>query len=136
MTGATEAARAAARRVAERRGQAAELAARQRAAQEEQQVAHLLGNLLQARQFPQWLVSEALDELVAVASQTLAALSGGQFDLTHDKGDLFVIDHADADATPLGQDPVGRRDLPGVAGPRARPVVADLRAGRGRGGPA
>ena len=33
------------------------------------------------------------------ASQTLAALSGGQFDLTHDKGDLFVIDHADADAS-------------------------------------
>ena len=71
---------------------------KQRTAQEEQQVAHLLGNLLQARQFPQWLVSEALDDLVAVASQTLAALSSGQFDLTHDKGDLFVIDHADADA--------------------------------------
>ncbi len=33
------------------------------------------------------------------ASQTLAALSSGQFDLTHDKGDLFVIDHTDADAT-------------------------------------
>ena len=50
------------------------------------------------RQFPQWLVSEALDDLVAAASQTLAALSSGQFDLTHDKGDLFVIDHTDADA--------------------------------------
>ena len=68
-------------------------------AQEEQQVAHLLGNLLQARQFPQWLVSAALDDLVATASETLAALSAGQFDLTHDKGDLFVIDHADADTT-------------------------------------
>ena len=74
------------------------LVGKQRTAQEEQQVAHLLGNLLQARQFPQWLVSEALDDLVAAASQTLAALSSGQFDLTHDKGDLFVIDHADADA--------------------------------------
>jgi len=39
-----------------------------------------------------------LDDLVTAASQTLAALSSGQFDLTHDKGDLFVIDHADADA--------------------------------------
>jgi exonuclease SbcC len=98
VTGALEAARAATRRVAERRAQAAELTEKQRAAQEEQQVAHLLGNLLQARQFPQWLVSEALDDLVGVASQTLAALSSGQFDLTHDKGDLFVIDHGDADA--------------------------------------
>jgi exonuclease SbcC len=99
VTGALEGAKAVTRRVAERRAQAADLAAKQRAAQEEQQVAHLLGNLLQARQFPQWLVSEALDDLVAAASRTLAALSSGQFDLTHDKGDLFVIDHADADAT-------------------------------------
>ena len=98
VTGALEGARAATRRVAERRALAADLTERQRAAQEEQQVAHLLGNLLQARQFPQWLVSEALDDLVTAASQTLAALSSGQFDLTHDKGDLFVIDHADADA--------------------------------------
>jgi exonuclease SbcC len=98
VTGALEGARAVTRRVAERRAQAAELTEKQRAAQEEQQVAHLLGNLLQARQFPQWLVSEALDDLVTAASQTLAALSSGQFDLTHDKGDLFVIDHSDADA--------------------------------------
>jgi exonuclease SbcC len=98
VTGALEGARAATRRVAERRAQATELSGKQRAAQEEQQVAHLLGNLLQARQFPQWLVSEALDDLVTTASQTLAALSSGQFDLTHDKGDLFVIDHGDADS--------------------------------------
>jgi exonuclease SbcC len=96
---ALEVARAVTRRIAERRARAAELAAKQGTAQEEQQVAHLLGNLLQARQFPQWLVSAALDDLVATASQTLAALSGGQFDLTHDKGDLFVIDHTDADTT-------------------------------------
>jgi exonuclease SbcC len=99
VAAALEGARAVTRRVAERRAQAGALADKQRAAQEEQQVAHLLGNLLQARQFPQWLVSEALDDLVRAASQTLAALSGGQFDLTHDKGDLYVIDHADADAS-------------------------------------
>ena len=98
VTGALAQANATTRRIAERREQAAGLVGRQQSAQEEQQVAHLLGNLLQARQFPQWLVSEALDDLVAVASQTLAALSSGQFDLTHEKGDLFVIDHADADA--------------------------------------
>ena len=39
-----------------------------------------------------------MDDLVAAASETLAALSSGQFDLTHDDGDFFVIDHADADA--------------------------------------
>jgi DNA repair protein SbcC/Rad50 len=98
VTGALEGARAATRRIAERRAEAADLVGKQSKAQEEQQVAHLLGNLLQARQFPQWLVSEALDDLVVAASQTLAALSSGQFDLTHDKGDLFVIDHTDADA--------------------------------------
>jgi len=98
VAGALESAKAATRRVAERRAHAAGLARRQRAAQEEQQVAHLLGNLLQARQFPQWLVSETLDDLVTAASATLAALSAGQFDLTHDKGDLYVIDHTDADA--------------------------------------
>jgi exonuclease SbcC len=98
VAGALEKARAVTARAAERRAQSADLTGKQRSAQEQQQVAHLLGNLLQARQFPQWLVSEALDDLVAVASQTLAALTSGQFDLAHDKGELFVVDHGDADA--------------------------------------
>jgi exonuclease SbcC len=98
VASALEVARARTRRIKERRAEAADLEQKQRTAQEEQQVAHMLGNLLQARQFPQWLVSEALDDLVTAASETLAALTNGQFDLTHDKGDLFVIDHADADA--------------------------------------
>ena len=98
VAGALEKARAVTTRVAERRVQAADLAGKQRSAQEQQQVAHLLGNLLQARQFPQWLVAEALDDLVTAASQTLAVLTSGQFDLAHDKGELFVVDHGDADA--------------------------------------
>ena len=98
VASALEGARARTSRIKERRAEAADLVQKQRTAQEEQQVAHMLGNLLQARQFPQWLVSEALDDLVTAASETLAALTNGQFDLTHDKGDLFVIDHADADA--------------------------------------
>jgi exonuclease SbcC len=95
---ALEGAKASVRRIEERRAKAADLVNKQRTAQEEQQVAHMLGNLLQAKQFPQWLVSEALDDLVMAASETLAALTNGQFDLTHDRGDLFVIDHGDADA--------------------------------------
>ena len=98
VASASEGARAKTSRIKERRAQASDLVQKQRTAQEEQQVAHLLGNLLQAKQFPQWLVSEALDDLITAASETLAALTNGQFDLTHDKGDLFVIDHADADA--------------------------------------
>src|SRR4029078_10356897 len=46
--------------------------------------------------FERWLLSEALDALVAGATRILRELSGGQYDLTHDKGDFFVVAHADA----------------------------------------
>jgi DNA repair protein SbcC/Rad50 len=95
---ALERARAETRRIAERRAQAADLAARRDAAQEERQVARLLGDLLRANQFPQWLVTAALDTLVAEASVNLAGLTNEQFDLTHDAGEFYVIDHADADS--------------------------------------
>ena len=45
-----------------------------------------------------WLVAEAVDVLVADASANLAALSSGQFDLTYEDGDFYVVDHTDADA--------------------------------------
>jgi exonuclease SbcC len=98
VAGSLERARAATRRVAERRGEAAELDGRQRAAVEEQRVARLLADLLRANNFQRWLVSEAVDDLVTAASQMLAALSSGQFDLTHEDGEFFVIDHTDAEA--------------------------------------
>ena len=98
VAGALERARAATTRIAERRDQAADLIARRDAAQDEQQVARLLGDLLRSDQFPRWLVTAALDDLVADASANLAALSGGQFDLTHEDGDFYVIDHTDADS--------------------------------------
>jgi exonuclease SbcC len=91
-------AHAATARIAERRAQAAALASRRREAQEEQQVARLLGNLLRADNFQRWLVTEAADDLVATASQMLSTLSSGQFDLAYDAGDFYVIDHADADS--------------------------------------
>jgi exonuclease SbcC len=61
-------------------------------------VAKLLADLLRSNKFPQWLAAAALDALVADASDSLLELSGGQFDLTHDKGEFYVIDHADADS--------------------------------------
>src|SRR5262249_9135318 len=38
------------------------------------------------------------DVLVADASASLAELSGGQFELTHEDGEFLVVDHTDADA--------------------------------------
>ena len=98
VAGALERARAATKRVMERRAQAAELISRQQDAHREQQVARLLGDLLRSDRFPRWLVAEAVDVLVADASANLAALSSGQFDLSYEDGDFYVVDHTDADA--------------------------------------
>jgi DNA repair protein SbcC/Rad50 len=95
---ALERARGETRRIAERRAQAADLAARRDAAQEDQRVARLLGDLLRSDRFPRWLVTAALDTLVAEASVNLAGLTGDQFDLTHEDGEFYVVDHADADS--------------------------------------
>ena len=99
VTAALERARAETRRVADRRGQAAGLTARRDAARDEQQVARLLGDLLRSDRFPRWLVTAAVDALVAEASVTLASLTGDQFDLTHEAGEFYVVDHADADSS-------------------------------------
>ncbi len=98
VTAALERARAETRRVADRRAQAAGLIARRDAARDEQQVARLLGDLLRSNRFPQWLVTAAVDALVDEASVTLAGLTNGQFDLTHEAGEFYVVDHADADS--------------------------------------
>jgi exonuclease SbcC len=98
VAGALERARAVTKRVIERRAQAAELISRQKGAQGDQQVARLLGDLLRSDRFPRWLLTEAVDVLVADASANLATLSSGQFDLTYEDGDFYVADHADADA--------------------------------------
>ena len=98
VTATLERARAATSRIAERRAEAAVLRGRQQAAQDEQQIAQMLGDLLRANNFQRWLVNAAVDDLVAEASATLSALSSGQFDLVYDDGDFYVIDHTDADA--------------------------------------
>jgi DNA repair protein SbcC/Rad50 len=95
---ALERARGETKRIAERRAQVADLAARRDAAQDEQQVARLLGDLLRADKFPRWLVTAAVDTLVAEASVNLASLTNDQFDLAHEGGEFYVVDHADADS--------------------------------------
>ena len=98
VAAAAERARAATRRLVEQRAQADGLTARRDAAREEHQVAKLLGDLLRTNKFPGWLVTAAVDTLVEYASKNLAELSGGQYDLTHEDGEFYVIDHADADS--------------------------------------
>src|SRR5664279_4065173 len=85
-------------RIEDRRKQAADWATALDAAQTDQRVAKLLGDLLRSNKFPEWLETAALDTLVIDASVNLAELSGGQFELTHRKGEFYVIDHADADS--------------------------------------
>jgi exonuclease SbcC len=68
-------------------------------AEERYAVAHELGRHLSASGFPRWLVTEALELLVADASALLLRLSDGKYSLiaVDDGRDLGVIDHANAD---------------------------------------
>ncbi len=93
---AVERATAARQRVLERREQAARLVEQVAQNEREAQVAKALAQHLRANQFERWLLTEALDALVAGASQILRELSGGRYDLAHDKGEFAVIDHGDA----------------------------------------
>ncbi|HEX7095391.1 MAG TPA: SMC family ATPase [Acidimicrobiales bacterium] len=78
--------------------QAEKLRAEAEQRREERDVAHELANLLGARGFEQWLLEEALDQLVAGATDRLYTLSSGQFSLRRDdKGGFAVVDHRNAD---------------------------------------
>ncbi|MQA79397.1 MAG: AAA family ATPase [Streptosporangiales bacterium] len=60
-------------------------------------VAKGLADHLRANNFERWLLEEALDTLVEGASRNLAELSGGQYELGHESGEFYVLDHHDAD---------------------------------------
>ncbi|NHB85085.1 SMC family ATPase [Tessaracoccus sp. HDW20] len=97
---ATEQARAADRlaRVEADLRRVEKLSSEREAAEERRQVAGMLADHLSAKKFQRWLAGAALDVLVEAASSSLLELSGGQFSLAHEKGEFFVIDHADAEA--------------------------------------
>ncbi|RKN19677.1 SMC family ATPase [Micromonospora musae] len=95
-TVAVERAEAERRRLLERREQAAELHEQRSGHERRAQVARALAGHLRANNFERWLLAEALDLLVDGASRILRELSGGQYDLVHDKGEFFVVDHYDA----------------------------------------
>jgi exonuclease SbcC len=93
---ALERAEADRRRVEERRADAERLRAQRTTVERDAQVAKALFQHLKADRFERWLLAEALDTLVDGASQTLRELSAGQYDLVHEKGEFFVVDHHDA----------------------------------------
>ncbi|MBU2662430.1 SMC family ATPase [Actinoplanes bogorensis] len=93
---AVERSEAAWKRLSDRRDQVGELTEQRMALQREQRVAKALAGHLRANNFERWLLEEALDLLVDGASRILRELTGGQYDLIHDKGEFFVIDHHDA----------------------------------------
>ncbi|WP_066372375.1 AAA family ATPase [Herbidospora mongoliensis] len=84
-------------RVQEARKHAADLAERVAVHEGEARVAHELALLLRANQFERWLCAEALELLVAAASETLKDLSDGQYELVlGGRGDIEVVDYAEA----------------------------------------
>ncbi|BCJ54973.1 hypothetical protein Asp14428_64480 [Actinoplanes sp. NBRC 14428] len=93
---AAERAEAAWQRLADRREEARAYAEQRAALVRDGRVAKSLAGHLRANNFERWLLEEALDLLVDGASRILRELTGGQYDLMHDKGEFFVIDHHDA----------------------------------------
>ncbi|MER7165923.1 SMC family ATPase [Micromonospora sp. NPDC000207] len=93
---AVERAEAGHRRLVERREQAAGLREQRAGHEREARLARALAGHLRANNFERWLLAEALDLLVDGASRILRELSCGQYDLVHDKGEFFVVDHHDA----------------------------------------
>ena len=93
---AAERAGAAWQRLVDRREQAREFTEQRAALLRDGRVAKALAGHLRANNFERWLLEEALDLLVDGASRILRELTGGQYDLMHDKGEFFVIDHHDA----------------------------------------
>jgi exonuclease SbcC len=93
---AAERAGAAWQRLVDRREQARELAEQRAGLLLAGRTAKALAGHLRANNFERWLLEEALDLLVDGASRILRELTGGQYDLMHDKGEFSVIDHHDA----------------------------------------
>lgn len=84
-------------RLRERIQERAELSSQIEELTTEHQVNDQLGRLLSATGFERWLLSEALDDLVARATVRLLELSSNQFSLTSRDTTFWIIDHRNAD---------------------------------------
>lgn len=97
VAAARAAAEAEVRTIEQRIADAERLRGQERAAGEAHQVADALALHLSANRFEQWLLDEALQQLVAGATQILGELSAGAYALAVDgRGGFQVIDHTNA----------------------------------------
>jgi exonuclease SbcC len=78
-------------------GQMDEWRTQEAAALEEASVTTELGRLLRAEGFEQWLLAEALDELVERATDRLRELSDGRYSLVADDNHFRIRDHRNAE---------------------------------------
>ncbi|NUR72783.1 MAG: SMC family ATPase, partial [Hamadaea sp.] len=99
VTVAVERAAAARDKILDARKRADELRAQRKQIEADRAVAATLAQHLKANNFEAWLLEEALDGLVAGASEILRELSAGQYDLMHRNREFFVVDHHDAGLT-------------------------------------
>ncbi|WP_329108594.1 SMC family ATPase [Micromonospora sp. NBC_01699] len=93
---AVVAAEAEQKRLAQRHEQAQQLNGKRAEHEAAARTARSLAGHLRANNFERWLLAEALDLLVDGASRILRELTGGQYELTHDKGEFYVVDQHDA----------------------------------------
>lgn len=97
VTAATSEAKAQLSRLVEQQQEAARLQAEVYRRKAEREVAHTLGQLLNAKNFEQWLLARGLSRLVVGASSILGDLSRGAYALTLDDDNTFlVVDHRNA----------------------------------------
>lgn len=94
---AVESAKAQAEKLATSRQQRAQLDTDRVTHEHQATVAKELTGHLQAGRFMDWLLTEALTELVAGATQILNQITRGQYDLIYRDKEFWVIDHHDAD---------------------------------------
>ncbi|NUT02281.1 MAG: SMC family ATPase [Hamadaea sp.] len=99
VTVAVERAAAARDKILDARKRADDLRAQRKQIEADRAVAATLAQHLKANNFEAWLLEEALDALVAGASEILRELSAGQYDLMHRNREFYVVDHHDAGLT-------------------------------------
>jgi DNA repair protein SbcC/Rad50 len=84
-------------RVAADRERLAQLEADIAGARRRSDVAASLGQHLRSNNFQDWLVSEAIESLAAVASETLMELSDNAYSLVYREDTFAVVDHVNGD---------------------------------------
>jgi DNA repair protein SbcC/Rad50 len=99
VTVAVERAAAARDKILDARKRADDLREQRKQIESDRAVAATLAQHLKANNFEAWLLEEALDALVAGASEILRELSAGQYDLMHRNREFYVVDHHDAGLT-------------------------------------